>query len=113
MKTLFAIFFLLGAQSVMAECTRPEAPTLPDGEVSDLQTMVAGQSEVKAYVAATEAYLDCLGAEGEAAVEEETEEAKLARIEQHNAAVDEMEAVANTFNEEIREYQAKPKPDAE
>ena len=28
-------------------------------------------------------------------------------MNEHNAAVDEMEAVANTFNEELREYKAK------
>ena len=31
----------------------------------------------------------------------------MARVEVHNAAVDEMEAVASKFNEEIREYKAK------
>ena len=31
----------------------------------------------------------------------------LARIEEHNSAVDDMEAVAGQFNEEIREYKAK------
>jgi hypothetical protein len=104
--TTFA-FIMMAANFAVAECSRPTAPELPDGAVSDLETMVAGQKAVKAYVAETEAFLDCLTAEGEAAVEEETPEEQLARIERHNSAVDEMEAVAEAFNEEIREYKAQ------
>ena len=107
MKLIVGLYVLLAANLAIAECSQPSAPALPDGATSDLETMVAGQQAVKAYVAETEAYLDCLTAEGEAAAEEETPEEQLARIEQHNKAVDEMEAVAAEFNEEIREYKAK------
>lgn len=107
MKFIASAILLLATSTAFADCSRPTAPELPDGATSDLETMVAGQKAVKAYVAETEAYLDCLTAEGEAAVEEETAEEQLARVEQHNAAVDEMEAVATAFNEEIREYKAK------
>lgn len=107
MKFFTSAMLLLAANLAFADCTRPTAPELPDGATSDLETMVAGQQAVKAYVAETEAYLDCLTAEGEAAVEEETPEEQLVRIEEHNSAVDEMEAVASEFNEEIREYKAK------
>lgn len=107
MKLIATFALLLTANLALAECSRPTAPELPDGAVSDLETMVAGQKAVKAYVTETEAYLDCLTAEGEAAVDAETPEQQLARIERHNSAVDEMEAVAEAFNEEIREYKAQ------
>ena len=107
MKLIASAILLLATNLAFAECTRPTPPQLPDGATSDLETMVAGQKAVKAYVAETEAYLDCLTAEGEAAVDEETPEEQLARVEEHNQAVDEMEAVATDFNEEIREYKAK------
>ena len=107
MKLIFSLVFLFTAGIAIAECERPTAPTLPDGARSDLETMVEGQKAVKAYVSETEAYLECLTAEGEAAVEEETTEQQLARIEEHNKAVDDMEAVAEAFNEEIREYKEK------
>ena len=107
MKLFASLIVLLLAQSAFAECSRPTAPDLPDGGSSDLEAMVEGQKAVKAYVAETEAFLACLTAEGEAAIETETEEQQLARIERHNQAVDEMEAVAGKFNEEIREYKAK------
>ena len=107
MKLIASLLLIFSAQFAAAECTRPAPPVLPDGETADLETMVEGQKSVKAYVAATEAYLDCLTAEGQAAVEVETPEQQLARIEEHNEAVDEMEALAEQFNEEIREYKAK------
>lgn len=107
MKLIASAILLLATNLAFADCDRPTAPDLPDGATSDLETMVAGQQAVKAYVAEVEAYLDCLTAEGEAAVEEETPEEQLARIEEHNKAVDEMETVASDFNEEIREYKAK------
>jgi hypothetical protein len=109
MKLIVSLLLLFSAQFALAECSRPTAPQIPDGETSDLEAMVEGQKAVKAYVAETEAYLDCLNAEGEAVAETETPEQQLARIERHNAAVDEMEAVAGQFNEEISAYKAKSK----
>jgi hypothetical protein len=107
MKLIASILLLILAQTAAAACDRPSAPTLPDGETSDLEAMVAGQKAVKAYVAETESYLECLNAESEAAAETDTPEQQLARIDEHNNAVDEMEALADKFNEEIREYKAK------
>ncbi|MDJ0877421.1 MAG: hypothetical protein QNI86_02360 [Halieaceae bacterium] len=107
MKLITGLLFLLATNLAFAECDRPIPPQLPDGASADLETMVEGQKAVKAYVAATEAYLDCLNEEGAAAADEETPEEQLARIELHNKAVDDMEALAAAFNEEIREYKAK------
>jgi hypothetical protein len=107
MNRMLTVLLLLGASTAFAECIRPTAPTLPDGEVAELEAMVAGQKAVKAYVAETEAYLDCLNAEDAAGGDAEPAEAKMARIDEHNSAVDEMESVATTFNEEIKEYKEK------
>ncbi len=107
MKLITGLFFLLATNLVLADCDRPTVPQLPDGGSSDLETMVEGQKAVKAYVAETEAYLDCLNEQSAAAAEDETPEQQLARIELHNEAVGDMEAVAAAFNEEIREYRAK------
>lgn len=109
MKLFFSAILLMASSMSLAECERPAAPELPDGDTSDMQAMVDGQKAVKAYVAGTEAYLDCLTAEDTQAGAEENPEAAAARIEVHNAAVDEMEQVAAEFNEEIREYKEKAK----
>ena len=106
MKLVITALLLAFSSLALAECDRPAAPELPDGEVSDLAAMVEGQKAVKTYVTGTEAYLECMSAENESA-EEMTPEEQAERVNAHNAAVDEMEAVAAQFNEEIREYKAK------
>ena len=107
MKFILTALLLAWSCTSLAECKRPDAPVIPDGDVSDLATMVEGQGAVKIYVAATEAYLDCLTAENEAAGEEVSDEEQASQDETYNSAVDEMEAVAAEFNEEIQEYKAK------
>ena len=109
MKFVLTTALLLTSSLSIAECSRPTAPELPDGATADMPTMVEGQKAVKAYVAGTEAYLDCLTAEEGEAGGEADPDAELARVGMHNAAVDEMDAVAAKFNEEIREYKAKAK----
>ena len=109
MKFVLTTALLLTSSLSIAECSRPTAPELPDGATADMQTMVDGQQAVKVYVAGTEAYLDCLtAAEGEAGGEANPD-VEMERVEMHNAAVDEMDAVADKFNEEIREFKAKAK----
>jgi len=107
MKSTLILGLMLASSLALAECDRPTAPALPDGETADLQTMVDGQKAVKSYVAEAEAYLDCINAETAAAGEGANPDEQLARIEKHNAVVDEMETVAAAFNEEIREYKAQ------
>ena len=107
MKLILSLIILFSSGIALAECSRPAAPQLPPGATSDLETMVEGQKAVKTYVADTEAYLSCITAESEAAAETETPEQQLARVAHHNEVVDEMEAVAGKFNDEIRAYKAK------
>ena len=108
MKLIASLALFAAANLALAECTRPTAPeSLPDGATADLETMLEGQKAVKAFDTATNAYLDCLTKEGEAAAEDESPEEQLKRVEMHNAAVDAMESLAAKFNEEIREYKAK------
>jgi hypothetical protein len=112
MKTVLTTALLLISSLSVAECFRPAAPELPDGATADMTAMVDGQKAVKAYVAGTDAYLDCLVAqEGEAGGEANPDE-ELTRVEKHNTAVDEMDALAAKFNEEIREYKDKAKAEA-
>ena len=71
-----------------------------------MEEMLAAQKDVKSYLAAMEDYLNCLQVEAEALGDDETDEQKLAHNKQHNSAVDAMERVANSFNEQIRAYKA-------
>ncbi len=108
MKRLIASLTLLAAMPVSAACTGPSAPDIPDGSQSDLEAMVASQKEVKAYMEASNEYLDCLDAErmeSETAETDTDDERSLARDQIYNAEVDAQEALAEEFNEQIRKYQ--------
>ncbi len=79
--------------------------------------MIAGQRSVKSYVAAMEEYLTCIEAEEAQAVltlsEEVDESGKRQRAElfnkKYNAAVEEMNLVAEQFNIQVRAYKARSK----
>ena len=109
MRVLLTAALMLTSSIAMAECVKPDAPELPDGGTADMQAMVAGQKAVKTYVSGTDAYLACIAGEGQEAGAEANPDAEMERVDMHNAAVDEMEAVAAKFNEEIREYKAQAK----
>lgn len=107
MKTLFGSLLILSLSGLaVAECERPAAPTLPDGATAEMAAMAAGQGEVKAFVAAGNAYLECLKAEADALGEEEKSAAE-ARLASYNSMVDEMQAVATEFNTQIKAFKAR------
>lgn len=98
--------------SVHAACTAPDEVSVPDGSQASMEEMLAAQTAVKTYMADMEAYLSCLETEAnaakKAAADEETIKAtEAAHSKEHNSAVDGMERVANSFNEQIRAYKAK------
>ena len=59
-----------------AECSKEAAPAIPDGASATEQEMIAGQQAVKSYIASSNAYLECLDAEGVAAGADELPEFK-------------------------------------
>ncbi len=114
----------------IAECGSPSAPKLPDGAVSTLEDMLAGQKAMKAFQAEVVQYRACLvgideevGDDLSAAqatidakldemrqlVLEADDEAKTAHeamLAKYNAAVDSEAAIAGEVNIEIREHKA-------
>lgn len=110
--TFVALIFM--AQSSLA-CDYPERVTVPDGTTASKDEMIAGQREVKSYVTAMEAYLACIESEENQAVDalgdEVDEDTKSQRAElfnkKYNAAIEEMNLVAEEFNVQVRAYKAK------
>ncbi len=100
---------LLGA-SVALSCDYPESTDVPDGNTATKEEMVAGQRDVKSYMAAMELYLSCIEtAEQETiAGDDLDEESKQQRIamfnKKYNAAVEAMNLVAEQFNAQVRAY---------
>lgn len=115
---IFSVFLLAGllCGAANADCVYPKAPSnTPDGATATQEEMVAGMQAVKEYNANVTAYLDCLEKETAervlAAGEDEPAVAQIKAIhsKRHNAAVDELEAHAARFNEQVKAFKERDK----
>ena len=106
-KFMSAVAAVLFASASFAACPYPDEIAIPDGSSSSEAEMVAGQKVVKGYMADMEAYLDCLDKEAKALGKAETPEQKALHTQRHNAAVEAMEQVAASFNEQIRAFKER------
>jgi len=118
MKALpsLAALAVLAAAPVHADCSYPTPPEkIPDGNTATLEDMVTAQKAVKDYDKAITAYLSCIKLEHDDAVtkggDKLTKEqlADLERVEnqKHNAAVDQLQGIADRFNDQVKVYKAK------
>ena len=115
MKTVISVALILITQSAFA-CDYPERVDMPNGATASKDEMLAGQKGVKNYMANMDTYLACIEAEeAQAVIElgEIDEETSRQREEmfnkKYNAAVEEMNLVAEEFNIQVRAYKAKSK----
>ncbi len=98
--------------SVAGECVPPEPPTVPNGDSSSMEQMLAGQKTVKTFQAANLEYMACLEPQITAAqteLESGSEEASAAvkeLEERYNEAVSVEDGLAEKFNTAIRTYKA-------
>jgi|SRR6185437_12755298 len=129
MKALFALTALATlAGPVYADCSYPPPPTkIPDGNTATMQEMVEAKKAVTQYNQDINAYVSCIKLEHDTAMskivkpgEKPTAEQKadMARMEQlqvqkNNAAVDQLQSVADRFNEQVRIYKAKTNPSSD
>jgi len=115
------------AAPAQAACSYPRAPdAMPDGETATKEQMLAGKKEVTRYNDDMTAYLNCITLESKGTLDQmdkdggdlksdEEKKALQARkdeyqrkhTERHNAAVDEVTAVVERFNEQLRAYKKK------
>ena len=114
-KTAFSVALLFIAQGAFA-CDYPQRVDMPNGTTATKDEMIAGQKDVKKYMATMDTYLACIEAEeAQAVIElgEIDEETSRQREEmfnkKYNAAVEEMNLVAEEFNIQVRAYKSKPK----
>ena len=118
MKALlaFAATTVLSAGAAYADCPYPAAPNkLPDGATATLQDMLAGQKAVADYNKAVNEYVACIDKEVEGRIAaggdklKPEQKADMQRVEtqKHNAAIDQLQSVADRFNEQVKVYKAK------
>jgi hypothetical protein len=117
---VLSLMLFIGA-GANAACVYPQAPqTIPNGGKATKEEMLATQSEIKAYRAAVEeTYLPCLeqekneslaaldGADPELEQKQATIESMHAK--KHNAALEELQAVAGRWSEELKAFSAAAK----
>lgn len=109
-----AVLFLA---NVALACDYPERlDDIPKGEQATRDEMIAGKKAVEAYLGSMEAYLACIEAEeaqSVIALGDVDDEARKQRTElfnkKYNAAVEEMNLVAEEFNIQLRAFNASRK----
>jgi len=105
----------LAAAQAHAACNYPVAPgKFPDGNQATKEEMLAAKSQVVQYNKDMETYLTCIQGEYDTKVAAEAsatpdQKAEMARVQdqKHNAAVQELQSVADRFNEQLRVWKAK------
>lgn len=126
MRALVALASLaaLTAGPVYADCSYPAPPDkLPDGNTATKEEMIAGQQAVRSYDKAINAYLACIKLEHDGAAskigdnptapeqKKALDDLNRMQIQKNNAAVDQLQSVADRFNEQVRVFKAKHKDD--
>jgi hypothetical protein len=122
MKALFAIMALAAlAGPVYADCTYPPPPAkLPDGNNATMEEMLEGKKAVTQYNKDINAYVACIKLEHESAVTnagdkltpQQKADMEKMEVQKNNAAVDQLQVIADRFNEQVRLYKAKNDPNA-
>ena len=117
MKALLAMALVAAAAApVYADCPYPAAPTkIPDGATATLQEMVDGQKAVGEYQKAINTYTACIDKElddsiaqaGDKLKPDDKKKMQQMEAQKHNAAVDQLQAVADRFNEQVKVYKAR------
>jgi len=120
MKSLFAATTLaaLILAPAYAGCVYPHAPDhIPDGSTATLAQMLAGEKAVKVYNTRMVSYLHCLKIQQDKEIAQAALKLTKKQIvamrsmdrQRHNAAVEQLMAVAKQFNAEVLIFKKKHK----
>jgi hypothetical protein len=115
-RLTLALITLAASGAAHATCIYPRAPDkLPDGATATYDEMVAGQKVVQQFNEDINAYNSCLDleladlAKSGAYDENRLQELRVIQAKKNNAAVDEVQAIADRFNEQLRVFKARDK----
>jgi hypothetical protein len=106
----------LSAGAAYADCPYPSPPEkLPDGASATLQDMLAGQKAVADYNKAINDYVACIdkavvdsiASAGDKLKPEQKADMQRVETQKHNAAIDQLQSVADRFNEQVKVFKAK------
>ena len=103
------------ASNALQACPTSTAPSVPDGATASAEQMAAARTAFQAYDAATNSYAKCVDSavdriakqsEGVAS-ESDRQSLKTFGVRAHNTAIEQEQAIADKFNEQVRIYKAK------
>lgn len=107
---VFGIALASFSIAARAECPYPKAPSImPDGKSASEAEMIEAMKAFKAYNDEVTAFGACLEEEtkSKAAGTMQLMQLKTLQMKKHNAAVDELQAKAKLFNEQVRIFKAR------
>jgi hypothetical protein len=117
-RLTLAVIALAASGAAQAACIYPRAPDrLPDGSTATYEEMAAAQKAVQQFNDDINAYNACLDLEmvtlerSGAYDENRLTELRAMQAKKNNAAVDEVQSVADRFNEQLRIFKARDKQD--
>lgn len=105
-----ALALAFGVATAQAECAFPKPPaTVPDGKTASEPEMVAAMQAFKAYNEEVNSFGACLEEEtkSKAAGTAQLMQLKTMQTKKHNAAIDELQAKAKLFNEQVRVFKSR------
>jgi uncharacterized protein YfkK (UPF0435 family) len=115
-RLTLAVLALAASGATHATCIYPRAPAaLPDGATATYEEMVTAQKAVKQFNDDINAYNACLDLEmtnfekSGQYDENRLTELRAMQAKKNNAAVDEVQAIADRFNEQLRIFKARDK----
>ncbi len=88
-------------------CEAPQRPDVPDGAQATQEQMVQGGQDVRDYVQAQQQRLKCLERKEAELGEEITEEQKALINRIYNKTVNDMQTVADEYNEQVRVWKGE------
>jgi len=106
----------LAVSPAYANCTYPHAPShIPDGNVATMAQMLKAQKAVRAYNTHMMTYLHCIKHQQDQAIikastkltKKQIKAMEKMEVQKNNAAVDQLQTVANQFNAQVKIYEAK------
>ncbi len=117
-RLTLALIALVAAGTAQATCIYPRAPArVPDGNSATYEEMVAAQKAVQQFNEDINAYNACLdlemGTYEKSGLYDENRltELRAMQAKKNNAAVDEVQTVADRFNEQLRIFKTRDKQD--
>jgi uncharacterized protein YfkK (UPF0435 family) len=115
-RLTLALLAFAASGAAHATCIYPRAPaTVPDGATATFEEMAAAQKAVRQFNEDINAYNACLDLEMTTFEksgqydENRLTELRAMQAKKNNAAVDEVQAIADRFNEQLRIFKARDK----